>query len=320
MAPAVSIILPTYNRLHYLHSAVASVFAQTFTDWELVIADDGSDAATRSWLRGLDCPPQVRVIWLPHSGRPAVVRNAALRNATGEYCAFLDSDDLWLPRKLETQVRSHHLRTACGWSYTRFGLIDASGDPLRSPRNRHYPALSGWIVESLLATETVIALPSVLVSRRLLERVGLFDEGLVMCEDYELWLRLAAEARVQGIEEVLTLVRRHDEHSGTDITAWQERRRVIERVLKGCADARLAAILHRLRAELSAGLARSQATSGRRGEAVRTLMSSAPYGCRHHEWWLGAMAAAVRVLTPAGARKAARGWRQRRLRADAAEH
>lgn len=320
MQPAVSVILPTYNRLHFLRDAVASVFAQTFEDWELIIADDGSDAATKSYLQGLYRPPKVRIIWLTHSGRPAVVRNAALRDAKGEYFAFLDSDDLWRPRKLEIQLRSHYDGAACGWSYTRFALVDASGNPLGPPRNRNYPALSGWILESLLETDTVIALPSVVVSRRLVERVGPFDEELIMCEDYELWLRMAAEARADGIEDVLTLVRRHDEHSGSDVTAWRERRRVVERVLGGCGDARLASVLRRLRAELSAGLARSQATSGQRSEALRTLVSSAPYACQYAEWWRGAVAAALRVVAPAGARKLARDWRQGHFRARTAEH
>jgi glycosyltransferase involved in cell wall biosynthesis len=320
MQPAVSVILPTYNRLHFLRAAVASVFAQTFGDWELVIADDGSDAETKSYLRGIDRPPQVRVIWLAHCGRPAAVRNAALRDATGEYFAFLDSDDLWHPRKLEIQIRAHAHPAACDWSYTGFSLVDAAGNPLGPRRNRDYPALSGWILENLLKTDTVIALPSVMVARDLIERVGPFNEDLIMCEDYELWLRMAAEARAHGIEDVLTLVRRHHEHSGSDVLAWRERRRVVESVLQHCGDARLTSVLRQLRAELSAGLARSQATYGQPREALSTLIASAPYAARYRGWWLGAMAAGLRVLAPAAARRMARGWRQRYFRARTAEH
>lgn len=316
MRPAVSVILPTYNRLHFLRDTVASVFAQTFADWELIIADDGSDAETHAYLQGLHHPPKVRVIWLTHSGRPAVARNAALRDATGEYCAFLDSDDLWLPQKLATQVPS--LRVSRGWSYTRFVAVDASGKPLAPARNRYFPALSGWILESLLETETVITPSTVMLSRRLLERVGPFDEELTMCEDYELWLRMASAAEADAIEEPLTLVRRHEEHSGSDVLAWQDRRRVIERMLRSCDDARLRPLLRKLRAELSAGLARSQATFGQRRAALHTVLASAPYACRYHRWWLGTLAAGLRVLAPAGARRVARGWRQRRLRARAA--
>src|ERR1700688_1486822 len=150
MSSAVSIILPTYNRLEFLRPAIESVFAQTFEDWELVIADDGSSADTRTYLETLDDPPRIKVIWLPHSGRPSVVRNAALREARGEYVAFLDSDDVWLPRKLEIQIASLRCHAARKWSYPRFSLLDRSGNPTPSARTRCWPAPSGWILENLL--------------------------------------------------------------------------------------------------------------------------------------------------------------------------
>lgn len=90
MIPVISIVLPTFNRLQYLPSAVESVFAQTWPDWELIIVDDGSDAATRDYLRTLHDPPQVNVMWLPHTGNPGAVRNAGLREARGEFIAFLN--------------------------------------------------------------------------------------------------------------------------------------------------------------------------------------------------------------------------------------
>src|SRR3954470_20897049 len=103
---AVSIVVPTFNRLDYLRPALASVFAQTWNDWDLVIADDGSDDDVRAYLHDLELEqrPRVRVLSLPHRGNPAAVRNAALHVATGTYVAFLDSDDLWAPRKLELQL------------------------------------------------------------------------------------------------------------------------------------------------------------------------------------------------------------------------
>src|SRR5579883_2881813 len=79
--PVVSVVVPTFNRLNYLRLAVESVYAQTFTDWELVIADDGSDGETRRYLESLVARPRVTVLWLTHSGRPARVRNAALQRA-----------------------------------------------------------------------------------------------------------------------------------------------------------------------------------------------------------------------------------------------
>src|SRR5689334_3462667 len=103
--PLVAIVLPTFGRLHYLRSTVDCIYRQTFEDWELIIADDGSDAETREYLHSAG-DSRVRVIWLSHTGVPAIVRNAALREARARYVAFLDSDDLWAPQKLERQVQT----------------------------------------------------------------------------------------------------------------------------------------------------------------------------------------------------------------------
>ena len=127
--PQVSILLPTFDRLEFLPATIASVMAQTLTDWELLIADDGSAAPTRRYLEGL-ADPRIKVLWLAHSGRPTVALNAALRAARGDYIAFLDSDDVWLPRKLEVQLQSLRSHPERLWSCTAFTLIDADGRPL----------------------------------------------------------------------------------------------------------------------------------------------------------------------------------------------
>src|SRR5262245_3733524 len=136
-APTVSVILPAFNRLGYLRTAVASVFGQTFTDWKLIIADDGSDQGTRAFLETLATDWRVEVLWLANSGTPGAVRNAALRVATGALVAFLDSDDEWLPGKLATQVQMLRDQPNCLWSYTRVAHMDADGNPMpRKPRAR----------------------------------------------------------------------------------------------------------------------------------------------------------------------------------------
>jgi glycosyltransferase involved in cell wall biosynthesis len=305
------VVLPTYDRLEFLRPAIESLFAQTFEDWELVIADDGSSADTRAYLEGLENLPRVKVIWLPHTGRPSVVRNAALREAQGEYVAFLDSDDLWLPRKLEIQIASLRRHAARQWSYTRFAVVDRSGNPTPPGRTRCWPVPSGWILEDLLIGTTVIALPSVVVSRQLIEQLGRFDEELVMCEDDEMWFRLAAHSEIDGVDEPLTLVRRHGQHSGNDIIAWQDRRRVFEKGLRASGGGHLYAILRKLRAEMSAGLAKSQAASGKRIGALGTLVSSAPHSWRYPRCWLGALAATAFAFAPQSMRMLVRRYRHR---------
>jgi glycosyltransferase involved in cell wall biosynthesis len=300
-SPTVSVILPTFNRLQYLPDTIASIFGQTFQDWELLIADDGSDAETTAYLKTLDDPPRVKLIQLLHTGKPAIVRNTALRAAQGEYVAFMDSDDIWMPKKLETQIASLRARGDCGWSQTKFVLVNAS----RNTR-REMPVVAGWILGPLLKTETVVALPSVVASRALLDQVGRFDEDLTMCEDYDLWLRLAAHTQVDAIDEPLTIVRRHGQHYGNVATSFRDSIRVLDKVLRSGMAAQYESFIHRERAQNSASLARCCAASGDRRAALRTLLSSAPTSWRHPGWWSEALKAIAVMFAPRGLRRITR--------------
>lgn len=300
-APLVSIILPTFNRLQYLPDAIASVCAQTYQDWELLIADDGSEADTRAYLQALEDPPRIKLIQLTHTGKPAVVRNAALQEARGEYVAFMDSDDVWMPQKLSTQIASLRAREDCGWSHTQFLLVDA-----REGTRREMPAADGWILGPLLKTETVVALPSVVVSRALLGHVGNFDEALTMCEDYDLWLRLAARSRVDAIAEPLTLVRRHGQHYGNAAVSFRDSIHVLNKVLIAGAPTEYEYFVYRERAKNSASLARCYVASGDRGAALRVLLSSATASWRHRGWWSEAFKAVALAFAPQQVRRFAR--------------
>jgi glycosyltransferase involved in cell wall biosynthesis len=291
----VSVLMPTFDRLEFLPAAVGAVLAQTLTDWELIIADDGSGAETRAYLRSIT-DPRVRVLWLAHSGKPSVMLNAALREARGDYVAFLDSDDVWLPTKLERQLASLQRAPGRRWSCTAFALIDAAGRPLTAAR-AGWPAQSGWVRDHLL-TDAVIAMPSVVAARSLLEQTGPFDEELVMNYDGDLWLRFAEVSELDGIDEPLTLVRRHGMHGGSDIIAWSDLRRVVEKALRATGDARFAALLREQRAVTSGGLARSEALYGTRLGVVRTLAQSAPYSWSYLRWWRDGAYALARSFAP----------------------
>src|SRR5262245_60280907 len=116
--PLVTIVLPTYDRFEFLPSAVQSVFDQTMRDWELVVADDGSGREVRNYLDTLNDDARVRTLLLPHSGNPGRARNAAIAVARAPYVAFLDSDDVWEPSKLELQLAMMRAKDGCDWSYT----------------------------------------------------------------------------------------------------------------------------------------------------------------------------------------------------------
>ena len=305
-SPVVSIILPTFNRLEYLRAALESVFAQTFRDWELLIVDDGSDTETREYLRTIAVPPQVRVLWLSHTGNPPLVRNCALRKARGEYVAFLDSDDVWMPGKLQSQLESLRDRTQCEWSYTGCTMVDGAGLALSGERAVQCPVVHGRILNSLLQEEALIVQSSVLVRRRLLEQVGGYDERLPICGDYELWIRLAARSEVDFIDESMVRVRRHDQHYAADVDALEDLRRALEKVQRSGVAVHLDAVLSKRRAGTSTAIARGYAKQKKRLRAFGTLASSFPYSWTSADWWIGAFAASAQALLPLTALEAVR--------------
>jgi len=254
LQPTVSIILPTFNRLGYLRSTIDSVFAQTYSSWELVVADDGSDEETRSYLDGL-ADPRVKTLMLPHSGNPSAVRNAALREAQGEYLAFLDSDDVWLPEKLETQLRLMRAAPTRRWSYCKLRRIDKVGRPIPSSDGiREWAPYEGDIVEELLELDAVIATPTVIAARSLVGSVGGFDEMQLFGEDYELWLRLALHSEVSA--EELTCVRVHDQHySGDRVAVYAGWVQMYRKILALVSSSRLRSVCGRRLAESATTLA-----------------------------------------------------------------
>lgn len=208
--PVFSIVMPTYNRLRMLREAVDSVRAQTFGDWELVVADDGSDAETAAYLEALArADPRVRVLSLPHTANLPRLRNQAIAAARGEWIAFLDSDDAWRADKLEKHLAAHRAHPTIRWSYSGRSIMDADGETIPDSRYGPWVPHSGWIARALLAREAMIAFPSVVVERGLLDEAGWMDETLVFSTDFDLELRLAARAECICLPEPLVRVRSH---------------------------------------------------------------------------------------------------------------
>jgi len=305
----VSIVMPTFNRPKYLRAAIDSVFNQSFRDWEFLIADDGSGPETQDFLRTLEDPPRIKVFRLSHTGNPGAVRNAALREAKGEYVAFLDSDDVWMPQKLQMQIESLRSHIGREWSYTGFTLVDDSGSPLTGARAKRCPAIDGWILDPLIREEAFVVQSSVVVRRELIQRLGGYDDDLPVCEDYELGVRLAQHSEIDFIDEPLVLLRRHREHSFDDIACLENLKRALEKIQRSGAVSHLDAVLKRRRAMISANLARGHALCKNRLRVLTILGSSARYSWRYRDWWIGALAATVRAFAPAAALSAARRYR-----------
>jgi glycosyltransferase involved in cell wall biosynthesis len=299
--PCVSVILPAFNRLHYLQAAVDSVFEQTFSDWELLVADDGSDSETLEYLGRLPQRGNVRLIRLAHTGNPPAVRNVALREAKGEYIAFLDSDDIWERNKLALQLASLRTKPTRQWSYTGFRMVG----PTLKPLNRTIPfkVAGGAILHELLSLTTTVVQSSVLAHRDLIAATGPYDERLPICGDYELWVRFALHAEADCVGEALVMVRRHMEHYSDDVRACEDFVRAVNTIGRHLAAVpELSPALRRRRAIAAGTLARSLAVSKRRLAALGAVLASAPYSCAYREWWRLASSAVLRASTPASVR------------------
>jgi glycosyltransferase involved in cell wall biosynthesis len=191
-----------------VEQAVASVVAQTYRNWELFVVDDGSSDNTVDRLNRLALP-NVHVTQSTHLGHVGRLRNLGANAGRGEFIAFLDSDDLWRPQKLEKQLGSLR-NSGANWSYTEYGLFAENGleIPLRSGKA---PAISGHIVRALLKEETGVCACTLLVRRRLFEAIGGFceDHRMLYRDDADIALRLARVSKAIAIQEQLTLVREH---------------------------------------------------------------------------------------------------------------
>jgi len=209
-APTVSVVMPTFNRLKYLRAAIASVHAQSFGDWELIVVDDDSDEDTLRFLRG-SADSRTTLLRGAHVGNPAALRNRGLAIARGDYVAFLDSDDQWRDDKLARQVALLRSAPKCRWSYTVVRRIDGAGRVIAGS-SAPWVAHSGAIVERVLRIDAQIATPSVMAELAFVRELGGFDEQLRFCEDYDLWARMALRGEVSVDPEPSADVRSHDEH------------------------------------------------------------------------------------------------------------
>ena len=300
LQPAVSVIVPTFNRLEYLRTAIDSIFNQTHSDWELLIADDGSAEETREYLRELSSLSKVRVIWMSHTGIPAAVRNAGLREASGKYVAFLDSDDLWDSRKLEAQLAVMQTHSRCQWSYTAFTNVDEFGAVLPTEIHRRWVPCDGEIFERMLRGEVSLRTPCVLATRRLLMEAGGFDESILSGEDYDLWYRLALRSDIAVINEPLVKIRLHrNNHSADWSSAYVGQDHTFTK-LQRLVDLPRRDMLRRERARNALRLAYQHAVLRNRASVFRALFNSVAFSWRYAEWWARAVWIVVRAFVPEG--------------------
>ncbi len=187
-APKVSIVIPAYNAMTYLPETLASVFQQTFNDFEVLLVDDGSTDSLQTWVAQTVSDRRVQLISQPNQGLSAA-RNTGITHSQGEYIAFLDADDLWHPTKLAQQVQWLDAHPAIGSIYTLAALLDSVGNPTGRVLGA---AIAGNILSEMLQRNIIDCPSSVLVRRQCFDRVGLFDRTLRSVEDWDMWIRIAA--------------------------------------------------------------------------------------------------------------------------------
>lgn len=204
MRAQISVVIPTFNRADLLERALASIARQSFPASEVLIVDDGSDDETREMVGAKF--PAFEVLSQPNRGVSSA-RNRGIRATRHEWIALLDSDDEWAPEKLEAQIAA--LAAEPDWRLVHCDEIWVRNGIRVNPRRRHRKA-GGWIFRQCLPL-CVISPSSAMLHRSVFEDVGLFDEGLPACEDYDFWLRFTARNPVLFVDRPLVV--KHGGHA-----------------------------------------------------------------------------------------------------------
>ncbi|MFN0196779.1 MAG: glycosyltransferase family 2 protein [Planctomycetaceae bacterium] len=206
--PTVSVIIPTFNRAHFICETIESVYSQTFQDFEIIVVDDASTDNTEELLRA-NYGDRIKYIKQKNAG-PGIARNCGILASQGEFIAFLDSDDLWYTDKLEMQVRIMTSQPDVGFVFT--DCIRGPNKIEPKPQYGYYSDIEFEFCDffSVMLRCNPVPTSSVLLRRGIIATAGLFDPTLRFSEDYDLWLRIAHVTKVYRFPEVFTLLREHE--------------------------------------------------------------------------------------------------------------
>ena len=230
--PFISVIIPTFNRARQVQAAVRSVLAQTYSEFEVIVVDDGSTDGTGKALqdvvsRNNGNGKQVRYFFQPNRGQSAA-RNKGIEEARGEWVAFLDSDDVWLPEKLEWQVRAieqfQDKSCAC---VTDARLVDDGGMDTTAFREsgKCYPeafGLESAAFETLVKTRDPFWVSTLLVRQTVIKEAGWFDPDLGYAEDHDFLFRLSLVTPFTYVDKPLSQIDRSLSPPGSKCRPWDE--------------------------------------------------------------------------------------------------
>jgi len=200
--PLISVIIPVYNGEKTIKKTIESVLNQTFSDFELLAIDDGSQDSTLSVLKEIT-DSRLNIFSFPNAGVSAS-RNRGLAEARGEYISFLDADDLWTPDKLEAQLKALQENSQAAVAYSWSDWIDESGQFLRAGG---HITVNGNAYEKLLLRDFVESGSNPLIRKYALDEVGGFDQSVTPAEDWDMWLKLAARYEFVTVQSPQILYR-----------------------------------------------------------------------------------------------------------------
>ena len=207
--PKISVVIPVYNGSKYIEETLNSVLNQSYKDFEIIVIDDGSTDNTSEIVNRFPSP--VRLIQNKHNGK-SFSRNIGIRAARGELISFVDADDLWMPNKLEVQIEYLKNHPEFEWIYSDCYIFEGSSEHIVDIWSRTAKKIySGNILKQLL-NDCLIPSPTPMVSRRIFDDVGFFDETFLrhQPEDWDMWLRIASRYPIGSINEPLALLRKHE--------------------------------------------------------------------------------------------------------------
>lgn len=218
----VSVVIPAYNKADLTIKTVESVLAQSYPNIEVIVVDDGSTDSTKEKLTPYK--DKIRYVYKDNGGACSA-RNLGLQLAIGEYIAFLDCDDLYLPRKIESSVDYLEKNSDFGFVHTAAYFIDDDDRALRTFSNRMSRRI-GWIAKALLLRNFICS--STVVARKLcFEKVGFFDESIFTPADWDMWMRIAEHYKAGYIDKPLTKYRVSDSYILKHIELWKKEELIV---------------------------------------------------------------------------------------------
>lgn len=295
--PRVSVVIPCYNAENYVAATLRSVLAQQACELEVIVVDDGSSDGSAARVEREF--PQVRLLRLTNGG-VATARNAGIASAHGDWIAFCDADDIWLPGKLAAQFQAMAATPDdCRMSYTAWHVWPSvAPEPeaallerlLAEPTGGAWAGATGWLYPELLL-DCEVWTSTVLMHRSVLDEVGRFDPSLRIGEDYDLWLRASRVTRIERVARPLALYRKHVASITRGVQTANYRGQVVQHALDrwGYAgpDGRTAdeATVSRMLAKTWSDYAAAQLAAGQTRAARRSLREALRRHPAHAPGW-----------------------------------